>query len=517
MKFVKKAAVLAAALIAVQYLPGFVTNHFADAETANTQDAEIVDAMITGYEGDADDPETFKVITAAQTASQQVSTDSKSAGLIHNSKFDNYSKIDGIDVSKYNGDINWNAVKADGIDYAIVRIGYRGYDGGLLVTDPYYYQNMQGAINAGIKVGAYFFTQAITVQEAIDEAKLCIARVKDYDIKMPIYFDVELTEGNGKNGRLNTSGLSIKQRTAIAEAFCQTIQDAGYEAGIYSSKSYFLDYLDPDYLSTKYKIWLANYTNQTSYKGDYQMWQYSSTGSVEGISGNVDMNVFYSEKVNFTDANLTITDASVPVKPEVTGNGNLTFESSDPSVATVDAAGNISGISSGTSVITVFSDNGSRDTITVTVDFPPAAVLNYTGMLFSKIGESEVISPSGVQLISSDSGVVSVSEDGTIVATGCGTAAITASDGKGNTAICNILVTDSEPLSGDCNLDGVVNAVDAVYILNLASVLGVDGDEAQFSDSYMKLYDFNNDGKVDSFDASDVLIKSAYAGVGYNK
>ena len=517
MKFVKKAAVLAAALIAVQYLPGFVTNHFAEAETANTQDAEIVDAMITGYEGDADDPETFKVITAAQAASQQVSADSKSDGLVHNSKFDNYARVDGVDVSKYNGDINWNAVKADGIDFAIVRIGYRGYDGGKIVTDGYFHQNMKNATAAGVKVGAYFFTQAITVQEAIEEAKHCVACVEGYDVKMPIYFDVEPTEGNGVNGRLNTSGLSIKQRTAIAEAFCQTVQDAGYEAGIYSSKSYFLNYLDPDDLSTKFKIWLANYTTQTTYAGDYQMWQYSSTGTVEGISGNVDMNVFYSQKADFTDASVTITDASVPVKPAVTGDGNLTFESSDPSVATVDGAGNISGVSSGTSIVTVFSDNGSRDTITVTVDFPPATVLNYTGMLFSKIGESEVISPSGVQLTSSDSGVVSVSEDGTIVATGCGTAAITASDGNGNTAVCNILVTDSEPLSGDCNLDGIVNAVDAVYILNLASVLGVEGDEMQFSDSYMNLYDFNNDGNVDSFDASDVLITSAYAGVGYTK
>ena len=517
MKFVKKAAVLAAALIAVQYLPGFVTNHMTNAETANNQDAEIVDAMITGYEGNADDPETFKVITAAQTASQQVSVASKSDGLVHNSKFDDCIRVDGIDVSKYNKDIDWNTVKADGIDFAIVRVGYRGYDGGKIVTDGYFHQNMQNATAAGVKVGAYFFTQAITVQEAIEEAKHCIACVQGYDVKMPIYFDVEPTEGNGVNGRLNTSGLSIKQRTAIAEAFCQTIKDAGYEAGIYSSKSYFLNYLDPDYLSSKFKIWLANYTTQTTYKGDYQMWQYSATGSVAGISGNVDMNVFYSRKVNFENDSITLTEAGVPVQAAVTGDGNLTFESSDPSVVTVDAAGNISGVSGGTSIVTVFSDNGSRDTITVNVDIEPAGVLNYTGMLFNQIGASEIISRSGVQLTSSDSGVVSVAEDGTITATGCGTAAITASDGNGNTAVCNILVTDSDPISGDCNLDGVVNAVDAVFILNLAAAIGVETDEAQFSDAYMNLYDFNSDGKVDSFDASDVLVSSAYAGVGYSR
>ena len=157
---------------------------------------------------------------------------------------------------------------------------------------------MQGAIDAGINVGAYFYTQAITVQEAVEEAKYCIKQLQDYNLTMPVYFDVEATEGNGKNGRLNTSGLSIKQRTAIAEAFCETIEEAGYDAGIYSCKSYFLTYLDPDYLATKYEIWLANYASQTSYSGDYHMWQYTSSGSVPGISGRVDMNVSYFSVTN---------------------------------------------------------------------------------------------------------------------------------------------------------------------------------------------------------------------------
>ncbi len=513
MKFVKTAAVLAAALMAVQYLPGFVVNHIAEAETANSQDAEIVDAMITGYEGNADDPETFKVITSD---SQPVSTAvASAANLVHNSKFDDCAKVDGIDVSFYNGDIDWKTVKASGIDYAIIRIGYRGYAGGLLATDTKFYQNIKGANEAGVKVGAYFFTQALTVQEAIEEAKYCISRVQDYDVTMPIYFDVEKTEGAGVNGRLNKASLTIKQRTAIAEAFCQTLQDAGYDSGIYSSKSYFLEYLDPDYLATKYKIWLAHYTTETSYKGDYQMWQYTSSGYVDGISGKTDMNILYSKKVNFADDNVTITDAETPVKPALVGDGILTFESSDPSVAAVDANGNISGISSGTTVVTAFSDNGSRDTITVTVDLPPVSVLNYTGMLFKQIGASEVISRSGVQLTSSDASIVSVSEDGTAVATGCGMASITASDGQGNTAVCNVLVTNSEPLPGDCNLDGVVNAIDAVYILNLAASLGTDNDARLLSDDYVNLYDFNADGSVNSFDANDVLVSSALAGVGY--
>lgn len=514
MKFVKTAAVFAAALLAVQYLPGFVKEHYTNAETSSSQDAEIVDAVITGYEGNADDPETFRVITADSASKPVANSSADTANLVHNSKYADYAKSNGIDVSYHNGTIDWKAVASDGIDFAVVRIGYRGYDGGLLRTDDKYYQNMQGAIDAGLDVGAYFFTQAITVQEAIDEAKLCIARVKDYNITMPIYFDVEKTEGSGANGRLNTAKLTIAQRTAIAEAFCQTIADAGYQAGIYSSKSYFLDYLDPDYLSTKYNIWLAHYTTETNYKGDYHLWQYTSTGSVKGISGNVDMNVLYSRKVSFLQDEILINDPAVSVKPDVTGDGTMTFESADPSVAVVDASGNISGVSSGTTVVTVFGSDGSRDTITVKVDLPPLTVLNYSGMLM-QVGASEVISRSGVTLTSSDASVVSVSEDGTATASGHGIATITADDGQGNTALCTVLVTDSEPLSGDCNLDGKINAIDAVYILSLVANLGVEDIQDQFSDAYMALYDFNGDGTVNSFDANDVLVASAFAGIGY--
>ena len=246
------------------------------------------------------------------------------------------------------------------------------------------------------------------------------------------------------------------------------------------------------------------------------MWQYSETGSVNGISGNVDMNVLYSRKVNILkDDLITIQDAETPVRPSITGDGTLSFESSNPSVASVDASGNITGISNGSAVITAISDNGSRDTVTVNVDLPPMSVLNYSGMLLSQIGATEVIGRSGVQLVSSDSSVVAVSEDGTISAVGCGKAEVTANDGQGNSAVCSVIVTDSDPISGDCNLDGVVNAIDAVFILNLASAIGTETDESLYSDSFLALYDFNGDGAINSFDASDLLVSSAYSGVGY--
>ncbi len=509
MKFVKKAAVLATAVIAVQYLPGFVRDHHVDAVTNNNQ-SEIVDALITGYEIDPEDPANYRVIT-----SDTVSNATPNAsGLVHNSKFSDCVQLDGIDVSKYQGNVNWNSVAADGVDFAVTRVGYRGYDGGKIVVDSTCSANLKNATAAGLDVGVYFFSQAINTQEAIEEANTCLNAVRGYNITLPIYIDVESTTSSG---RLDRANLTIAQRTAIVEAFCQTVENAGYEAGIYANKSYFLNYLDPDYLSTKYKIWLAHYVTQSNYKGDYQIWQYSDRGTVKGVSGYVDRDVMYSKKVNFTKDSITIDDPAVSIKPDVSGDGVLTFESSDPSVATVDAAGNIAGISSGTAIITVFSNNGSRDTLTVNVDLPPLTVLTYSGMLFSQIGASEVISRSGVQLTSSDASVVAVAEDGTAVAKGCGTASITADDGQGNTAVCTVLVTDSEPLPGDCNLDGLVNAVDAVYILNLAAALGTNNESNQFSESYMNLYDFNADGKVDAFDASDVLISSACAGAGYRK
>ena len=109
-----------------------------------------------------------------------------------------------------------------------------------------------------------------------------------------------------------------------------------------------------------------------------------------------------------------------------------------------------------------------------------------------------------------------VSEDGTASAVGRGTAEIIANDGQGNTAVCNVLVTDSEPIKGDCNLDGNVNAIDAVFILNLAANLAVgNAQDINFSDAYLALYDFNNDGVINSFDASDLLVYSAYNGIGY--
>ncbi|RKM59496.1 hypothetical protein D6856_09765 [Butyrivibrio sp. XB500-5] len=192
----------------------------------------------------------------------------------------------GIDVSKWNGSIDWKKVKNEGIDFAIIRCGYRGSSAGALIEDPTFRANMKGAQAAGIKVGVYFFTQAVNEVEAVEEASMVINLCKGYGLSYPVYLDVE-----GSNGR--GDGISTAQRTANIKAFCGTIQNAGYKAGVYANKTWFTSKINTSQL-TGYKIWLAQYAATPTYNATrYDMWQYTSKGKVSGISGNVDMNTWY--------------------------------------------------------------------------------------------------------------------------------------------------------------------------------------------------------------------------------
>lgn len=192
----------------------------------------------------------------------------------------------GIDVSKWNGNINWTAVKNSGVSYAIIRCGYRGASTGVLVEDPYYRTNVSGANNAGIKVGIYFFSQAISEAEAVEEASMCLSLANGRGITMPIFIDVE----SATNGRANS--LSTAQRTAVVSAFCRTIQNGGYTAGVYANKTWLTSYIDTSQLGA-YKIWLAQYAEKPTYSGRYNYWQYTSKGSINGISGHVDLDIKY--------------------------------------------------------------------------------------------------------------------------------------------------------------------------------------------------------------------------------
>ena len=199
------------------------------------------------------------------------------------------SGVLGIDVSKWNGNIDWNAVRNSGISYAIIRCGYRGSTTGALIEDPKFRANIQGAQNAGIKVGVYFFTQAVNDVEAVEEASMVLSLIKGYNLSLPVFLDVEATSGN--SGRADS--ISVDSRTAVCSAFCQTIQNSGYKAGIYANKTWFNSFINTPSL-TGYKIWLAQYAAAPSYtRTRIDMWQYSSKGTVSGINGNVDMNISY--------------------------------------------------------------------------------------------------------------------------------------------------------------------------------------------------------------------------------
>lgn len=191
----------------------------------------------------------------------------------------------GIDVSKHNGNIDWNAVKNSGVDFVIIRCGYRGSATGVLVEDPKFKSNIQGATAAGLKVGIYFFSQAVNEVEAVEEASMTVSLIRNYKITYPVFLDVEAA-----NGRAD--GLNSAARTQVIKAYCETIRNSGYTAGVYANKTWLSSKMNVSSLGS-YRIWLAQYASAPTYSGRYEMWQYSSTGRISGISGNVDLNISY--------------------------------------------------------------------------------------------------------------------------------------------------------------------------------------------------------------------------------
>ena len=199
----------------------------------------------------------------------------------------------GIDVSVYQKMIDWASVKKAGIDFTMIRAGFRGYGStGSMNLDMYFERNLKNAALNGIDIGIYFYSQAITVEEAIEEADFVLNLIKKYnvEIKYPIAIDTERTDGG--NGRADN--ISKELRTSICKAFCERIEQAGYKSMIYSNKEWLMNNLNIKELS-KYDIWLAHYADETDFKYAYTMWQYTSSGSVNGILGNVDMNYCYKK------------------------------------------------------------------------------------------------------------------------------------------------------------------------------------------------------------------------------
>ncbi len=196
----------------------------------------------------------------------------------------------GMDVSKYQGSIDWDKAKNDGIEYAFIRLGIRGYSTGKLALDEYFEENMSGAAAAGVESGVYFFSQAVNEAEALEEAQFVLDSIEGYDVRCPIVFDVELILG--ENARAN--GLSMEERTDVAIAFCEAVKEAGYTPMIYGNIKCFTKLLDMARLED-YEKWYAFYDDYMYFPYEVRCWQYTEKGRVDGVEGDVDLNVAYGE------------------------------------------------------------------------------------------------------------------------------------------------------------------------------------------------------------------------------
>ncbi len=189
----------------------------------------------------------------------------------------------GIDVSKYQGDINYKKVKEAGASFVMIRVGYQAGVDGEYELDPYFKKNIRKALKNGLKVGVYFYSYANSEKEAVKQAKWVIKQIKNYDITLPVVFDFESFSA------FNEMELSIFGLNEVADSFLDTLEEAGYDAMLYGSKNY---------LNTIWKyhtdeVWLAHYTDETDYDGDYMMWQLCDDGLIDGVDGYVDIDVLY--------------------------------------------------------------------------------------------------------------------------------------------------------------------------------------------------------------------------------
>lgn len=195
----------------------------------------------------------------------------------------------GIDVSSFQGDIDWSKVKRDGVDYAFLRLGFRGYESGKIVLDKNYEDNIKGSTEAGIDTGVYFFTEALTEAEAVEEAEFVLENLKDYKLTMPIVLDVE-ESASVENSR--TKDLTKEQRTRNVIAFCERIKEAGHETMIYGNLKSFMLMTDIEKLE-EYDKWFAYFRYPFHFPYKIKVWQHTASGTVDGIKGNVDMNLMF--------------------------------------------------------------------------------------------------------------------------------------------------------------------------------------------------------------------------------
>lgn len=254
-----------------------------------------------------DDPQFWRETQSASIENRQL----QALGINHS----DYSPRDpvgnevircGIDVSSYQGNIDWAAVADAGIEFAFIRAGYRGWGTAKLVDDSYMAKNIEGALVNGIQVGIYVYSQATTAAEAEEEAQFILDRIDGYEITLPLVIDYEYAEQNGRYvGYLYDAKLSKDDATAVCNAFCDKVTGAGYQAAVYANKNMLNNHLNAAQLTGT--IWLAHYATSTTYTGDYDFWQCTSSGSINGVpSENVDLDFWFDDsgappEMPFTD------------------------------------------------------------------------------------------------------------------------------------------------------------------------------------------------------------------------
>ncbi|MBM6855618.1 Lyzozyme M1 (1,4-beta-N-acetylmuramidase) [Mediterraneibacter glycyrrhizinilyticus] len=211
----------------------------------------------------------------------------------YNDKANGITSRMGIDVSEFQGeDIDWKLVKDSGIEFVIIRAGYRAYgETGELVQDAMFEQNIEGALDAGLDVGVYFFSQAITPGEAVEEAEFVLDLIRPYEITGPVVYDTEEIKGDTARTDDNTR----QEFTNYCKVFCDTVEHAGYDSMIYANMKWMAFTLDMEEL-TDYDFWYADYHELPQNPYEYTIWQYSETGEVPGINANVDLNIWFEKE-----------------------------------------------------------------------------------------------------------------------------------------------------------------------------------------------------------------------------
>lgn len=217
-------------------------------------------------------------------------------GLNHADRFKDCIVVHGIDVSEHQDKIKWKKVKSSGADFAFIRAGYRSSESGELVEDADFRTNIKKANKAGIMCGAYFFSQALSEAEAVEEAEYLLKLVKRYDIEMPLVIDYELYDGGRLKQKVDAGEMpAASMYHDVVLAFCRRVEEAGYESAVYANYDMLTNYMDSTILDDEAIIWAAQYGGGCDVKGDYLYWQCAEDAAAGGIEGNVDHDIWYIE------------------------------------------------------------------------------------------------------------------------------------------------------------------------------------------------------------------------------